>query len=128
MMMDIDHFKSFNDTYGHEAGDFVLKNVGELLMAKTRKEDIVCRYGGEEFSVIMPEADLQIACERAEKIRTAISDLDLSYGQTRLGKVTISIGVANFPEHGETGSEVIQSADRAMYKAKEQGRNRVIQA
>ncbi len=128
MMLDIDHFKLFNDTHGHEAGDHVLRNLGDLLINKTRKEDIVCRYGGEEFSVIMPEADLQTTYERAELIRVAANELNLVYRQIPLGKVTVSIGVAMFPEHGATGADVIQTADKALYRAKAEGRNRVIKA
>ncbi len=128
MMLDIDHFKAFNDTHGHEAGDHVLRNLGDLLLNKTRKEDIVCRYGGEEFSVIMPEADLQTTYERAELIRAATNELNLIYRQVPLGKVTVSIGVAIFPDHGVTGAEVIQTADKALYRAKAEGRNRVIKA
>jgi diguanylate cyclase (GGDEF)-like protein len=128
MMLDIDHFKVFNDTYGHEAGDYVLKKLGDLLINKTRKEDIVCRYGGEEFCLIMPEATLQTTYDRAELIRNATNELNLVDGQVPLGNVSVSIGVAIFPEHGVTGVDVIQAADKALYRAKAEGRNRVIKA
>lgn len=128
MMLDIDHFKAFNDTHGHEAGDYVLKNMGDLLLHRTRKEDIVCRYGGEEFSVIMPEADLQTTYDRAELIRNSVNELNLIFRQIPLGKVTVSIGVAVYPVHGENCEDVIQTADKALYRAKAEGRNRVIKA
>ncbi len=94
----------------------------------TRKKDIVCRYGGEEFSVILPEADLQTTYERAELIRNTTQELNLIFQQIPLGIVTVSIGAAVFPEHGITGTDVIQKADKALYRAKAEGRNRVIKA
>lgn len=128
MMMDIDHFKKFNDTYGHEAGDVVLQKVTRLVQSVIRKEDILCRYGGEEFIVILPDANQEITLQRAEKIRQEISGLNLEYDKQSLGSITISIGVANFPENGSLGDDVIQAADKALYRAKEGGRNRVCAA
>jgi diguanylate cyclase (GGDEF)-like protein len=128
MMMDIDHFKDFNDTFGHDAGDLVLKSLTKLLQAKVRGEDIVCRFGGEEFILIMPETNLEIIYRRAKGIRKDVAALELSYEDKPLGPITISIGVAVFPEHEEIGDDVIQSADEALYRAKNQGRNRVIKA
>jgi diguanylate cyclase (GGDEF)-like protein len=128
MMLDIDHFKLFNDSYGHEAGDLVLQSLGNLLTSHTRREDIVCRYGGEEFCVIMPDADLKTTSLRAEAIREAVNEMNLACRQIPIGKVTLSIGVAVFPDNGESGNEVIQAADRALYRAKEAGRNRVVKA
>lgn len=122
VMADIDHFKNFNDTFGHEAGDLVLQTAGSLLRQKTRQMDIVCRYGGEEFVVIMPGASLQIASQRAEQWREALESLCVEYNSNVLC-VTASFGVATFPEHGATIEELARAADQAMYAAKTAGRN-----
>lgn len=128
MMADVDHFKQFNDTFGHEAGDAVLREVAEALRLGVRGEDIVCRYGGEEFVIIMPEISLELAMERAELLRRSVSELAVrSYGEP-LRPVTISIGVAIFPQNADRPQELLRSADRALYAAKHQGRNRVVRA
>jgi diguanylate cyclase (GGDEF)-like protein/PAS domain S-box-containing protein len=126
IMLDIDHFKRFNDTFGHEAGDYVLKEVAKLLQNEVRKGDIPCRYGGEELTVIMPEADLDLAFNRAEKIRLEISQLILKHHEKLLGQITASLGVACYPENGKTLEKVMQIADNYLYQAKKQGRNCVI--
>lgn len=128
ILMDIDHFKKFNDTFGHDAGDHVLRNLTSVFQSKVRGEDIVCRFGGEEFIIILPDANIIVTRERAEGIRQAISSLDLVYEGKPLGKVTISIGVAIFPDHGESGTDIILRADKALYQAKTEGRNRVVAA
>ena len=128
IMIDIDHFKKFNDTFRHDAGDYVLQSVGSLLKQSIRSSDIACRYGGEELTVILPEMSLQEAAIRAETIREAIAQLKISYKGQVLGKLTASLGVAAFPEHGSTGAIVMQSADAALYRAKEAGRNQVVVA
>ena len=128
VMFDIDHFKKFNDQYGHDAGDFVLKSLSQLIQRKIRGEDIVCRFGGEEFVLIMPDTSLDVTYLRAENIRKEVEIMDLTYEKKDLGTITISCGVAIYPDHGENGNFVIQSADAALYRAKNEGRNRVSKA
>ncbi|WP_115539911.1 diguanylate cyclase [Xanthomonas campestris] len=125
LMLDVDHFKQFNDGQGHAGGDLLLAAVGELLLPRLRAEDVACRYGGEEFTVILPETDGEEAMRVAEQIRGHIAALAVSDGQRALPRVTASIGVASFPADGELGSALIQKADAALYVAKRQGRNRV---
>lgn len=122
-MLDLDHFKAFNDRLGHPAGDELLRALGAYLLTSVRGGDIACRYGGEEFLVILPEAGLEAARERAEQWRKAIPGLELS-GEA--WPVTVSIGVACWPEQGRTAEELIAAADRALYQAKEAGRDCVI--
>lgn len=128
MMVDIDHFKQFNDTFGHEAGDVVLREVAENLRLGVRSEDIACRFGGEEFVVILPEISTGAALERAELLRQKVEELVLRYHGQPLRQVTISIGVAIYPQNAESPDELLRWADRAMYTAKHRGRNRVVQA
>lgn len=126
LMLDIDHFKAFNDTYGHRAGDAVLRELGKLLLQNTREGgDIACRYGGEEFVIVFVNTSLQHAGERAEEFRTAFETMQVSVGEDQLS-ATVSIGVAAFPVHGSSGEEVLHTADKALYQAKETGRNRVV--
>ena len=125
-MFDIDHFKKFNDTFGHDAGDIVLKNIAGLIFTGVRESDIACRYGGEEFVIILPDTPLETAARRAENLRKEVSALQLIHNGKDLGKVTISIGVAAYPRHGTTRDTLIKSADEAAYQAKEGGRNRVV--
>ncbi|MGK7931858.1 MAG: diguanylate cyclase [Microcystaceae cyanobacterium] len=128
IMLDVDHFKQYNDLYGHDAGDFVLKTVSHLLNIKVRHEDIACRYGGEEMTLILPNASLTDTQKRAEEIRVSLSQLVLNYQNQSLNQLTASLGVAAFPEHGDQCSTLLQSADTALYQAKATGRNRVIVA
>ncbi len=128
LMMDIDHFKRFNDTFGHEAGDMLLAEFGNTLRRFSRDEDIACRYGGEEFTLILPGADLDSARTRAEQLRERAGELHIEYRRQPLGKISISIGVATFPRCGENGDEVLRAADEALYRAKREGRDRVILA
>ena len=123
--MDIDHFKRINDTLGHGAGDIVLRRVGLLLQGFVRQSDIACRVGGEEFSVLLPEASMQIATQRAEAIRKAVQELKLKYEDHTLSDITISLGVAAFPDHGTTPVALLHAADQALYDAKYRGRDRV---
>ncbi|MEN8209624.1 MAG: diguanylate cyclase, partial [Candidatus Fermentibacteria bacterium] len=126
LMLDIDHFKVFNDTYGHRAGDAVLRGLGKLLSRNTREGgDIACRYGGEEFVVVLINTSLQNASHRAEQFRSGFEAMLISVGENDL-TATVSIGIAAFPVHGATGEEVLNVADRALYRAKEAGRNRVV--
>jgi diguanylate cyclase (GGDEF)-like protein/PAS domain S-box-containing protein len=128
IMLDLDHFKRFNDTYGHAAGDDLLRTLGLLLQTQVRQEDVACRYGGEEFVLILPEAPLEVVLERAEEIRQMAPRLQVFQEGKLLESTTVSLGVAMFPEHGATGDEVIQAADNAMYQAKAAGRNRIVVA
>jgi diguanylate cyclase (GGDEF)-like protein len=125
LMIDIDHFKRFNDTYGHEAGDQVLKLVGEVLLKGTRAGDVVCRFGGEEFIVVLNDAHDENALMRAEALRNAVKMIALPYGAELVGSVTVSIGLATFPLAGTTFDAVQRAADAALYRAKAAGRDRV---
>jgi diguanylate cyclase (GGDEF)-like protein len=126
--IDIDYFKRINDTAGHGAGDIVLRRVALLLQGHVRESDIACRVGGEEFSVLLPEASIPIALQRAEEIRKAVHQLKLRYEDRTLSAITISLGVAAFPEHGSTPTTLIHAADQALYDAKFRGRDRVVAA
>ncbi len=128
MMLDIDHFKNINDTFGHEAGDLVLRELSQILLRKSRKEDIACRFGGEEFVLCLPGAGREIAEKRAEDIRRSMSRLSLRHEGREIGTVTLSIGISLYPELGETPAELMRKADQALYQAKENGRNRVVLA
>ena len=125
LMIDIDYFKKFNDTYGHEAGDAVLRETGSFLVRSIRAEDFVCRYGGEEFVVVLPTADLGAAQARAERLRAKLHDLVVMHQGRSVGSITASFGVATLPEHGMTDKDLLQSADAALYRAKREGRDRV---
>jgi diguanylate cyclase (GGDEF)-like protein len=128
IMMDVDHFKSFNDKFGHEAGDVVLRELGGFLKKQVRKADIACRYGGEEIMLILPESSLEVCQERAERIRQTVKLLNLQHQRQKLGGISLSLGVAMYPEHGLTGTAVIEAADTALYIAKKTGRDRVVMA
>ncbi len=128
LMLDVDHFKKFNDTYGHEAGDCILREVAETFRHAVRAEDIICRYGGEEFVIILPEASQEAALERAEDIRQRVSRLRVRFRSEALREITISIGVASYPQSGSTLEELLRSSDRALYLAKHGGRNQVVMA
>ena len=128
LMVDLDHFKNFNDTYGHEAGDAVLREAGSFLLRSVRAEDFVCRYGGEEFVVVLPTADLRAAENRADRIRSKLRDLVIMHDGRSLGLITASIGVAALPTHGTNEHELLQAADAALYRAKREGRDRVVVA
>ena len=128
LMLDLDHFKNFNDTYGHEAGDAVLRETASFLIRSIRVEDFVCRYGGEEFVVVLPTADLRAAEARAERIRAKLRDLVVMHEGRSLGVITVSVGVAALPDHGMSEKELLQAADAALYRAKRAGRDRVVVA
>ena len=126
VMLDVDHFKVFNDTYGHEAGDRLLAVLGRYLKGAVRTEDIACRYGGEEFTLILPDISPEVLLERADTIREGAKDLEVLYQGKLLGGVTISLGLSYFPQHGADGETLLQAADAALYQAKRNGRNRVV--
>ena len=125
VMLDVDHFKRFNDTFGHEAGDLVLRELGQFLRQNVRDSDIACRFGGEEFTLILPEASPGALLQRLEQLRAGVAGLQVMHQGQPLGPITVSLGVATYPEHGETVESLLQGADRALYRAKREGRNRV---
>jgi diguanylate cyclase (GGDEF)-like protein len=126
VLVDIDHFKRVNDTHGHEAGDKLLKAVGQFLQSRMREEDLACRYGGEEFVFVLPEASLDATSQRAERLREEVKGLRVQHRGRDLEPVSISLGVAVFPEHGTTGASLLRSADHALYRAKAEGRDRLV--
>lgn len=128
LMIDIDQFKEFNDTFGHEAGDLVLREFGQLLKLQIRGGDVACRYGGEEFLLIMAETDVQSARQRAEGLREQIAAMQIRFRGESLRQITVSIGVAAFPAHGSSAAQMISVADAALYRAKHHGRDRVVVA
>jgi diguanylate cyclase (GGDEF)-like protein len=128
IMLDLDHFKVFNDTFGHEAGDIMLRNLGSFLKQHLRGGDIACRYGGEEFALILPEASLEHVTLRAEQLREGVKHLPAQYQGRMLPPLTLSLGVAIFPENGATSQQVLSAADTALYVAKRRGRDRVVVA
>jgi diguanylate cyclase (GGDEF)-like protein len=125
LMMDLDHFKRFNDTFGHQAGDTILRALGDLLRGSTRGQDIACRYGGEEFALVLTDTNSEGALKRAEILRQQVKQMSVEYAGQLLGTVSVSIGVALYPEHGNTSPEVLRAADQALYRAKHEGRDRV---
>jgi diguanylate cyclase (GGDEF)-like protein/PAS domain S-box-containing protein len=125
LMVDLDHFKLVNDRYGHEAGDKVLREMGKVFGRHTRTGDIVCRFGGEEFTILLPDASSEIATKRAEQIREAARNTQVQVGLSVLEPVTLSIGIAVLPGHGTSSEELLQAADAALYRAKKEGRDRV---
>lgn len=125
VILDLDHFKTFNDTFGHDAGDLLLREVGTLLAKNSRAGDIACRFGGEEFVVIFPEAPLSVVIDLSNQLRKVILALQLQHFGRSLGQISASFGVAAFPEHGNTMDELLRAADKALYQAKANGRDRV---
>jgi diguanylate cyclase (GGDEF)-like protein len=123
VVFDIDHFKSFNDSLGHEAGDHVLREFGHLLLAYTRGQDVACRLGGEEFVLLLPGAPLAVTLARAELIRQAVAAHETLYRGLPIPRLTVSAGVAAYPEHQVSGDPLLRAADQALYEAKAAGRN-----
>lgn len=128
IMLDIDHFKRFNDLHGHQAGDLVLREIAQYISKNIRTYDIACRYGGEEFAIIMPGSPTENTLNRAEQIREGIKKLNIQVDDNYLGNVTASFGISSFPGHGEDSNTLLMIADQALYEAKKQGRDRVILA
>jgi diguanylate cyclase (GGDEF)-like protein len=126
LMLDLDHFKNFNDTFGHDAGDTLLVQFAEVLKRCTRSEDIACRYGGEEFTAILLETNADAALKRAEQIRIATAAMQVEHRTQKLGRVSVSIGIAVFPQNARTGDDLLRRADGALYQAKDAGRDRVV--
>ncbi len=125
VMMDIDHFKVVNDTYGHEAGDLVLKTLADMVTKQSRQGDFVCRYGGEEFVLVMPNITVEVAKERVGSLHRSIAAHYIPFGRFNLN-VTVSMGISSFPTQGGTKEDLLRAADRALYAAKNAGRNRVM--
>ena len=124
-MLDLDQFKKFNDTHGHAAGDMALKAIADIFLANIRSEDIACRYGGEEFTIILPDIGAAAAWERAESVRLAVTNLRVPLEQEVYGDFTVSIGLALYPNDGEAADLLLRRADQALYRAKRLGRNQV---
>jgi len=128
LMIDIDHFKRFNDTFGHQAGDTLLRELGSFLSQRTRGQDVACRFGGEEFALILTGASLEAARKRAEILSEEVRQLSAQHAGRVLGKISLSVGVSVFPGHGADAEELVRSADQALYRAKSEGRDRVVVA
>lgn len=126
VMLDLDHFKHFNDTFGHQVGDILLKEVAAIIKSRLRGGDLACRYGGEEFSLIIAEVGAEGAGKCVESIRDAIKHLSLQNRGQTLGTVTISAGIATYPIHGDDAEALTRAADEALYRAKKTGRDRVV--
>jgi diguanylate cyclase (GGDEF)-like protein/PAS domain S-box-containing protein len=126
MMLDIDHFKRFNDQYGHDAGDVLLQALSAFLQVQVREGDVVCRYGGEEFTLILPGASLEVTRQRAEHLRNGAKFLQVWHAGQSLGPISVSLGVATFPDHAANGETLLRMADAALYRAKTMGRDRVV--
>jgi diguanylate cyclase (GGDEF)-like protein len=128
LMIDIDHFKQFNDTFGHQAGDTLLRELGNLLEQRTRGQDVACRFGGEEFALILTGASLEAAAKRGELLCDEVRKLTVVHKAHTLGKISLSIGISGFPGNGTNSEELVQTADQALYRAKAEGRDRVLTA
>jgi len=128
LMIDIDHFKQFNDTFGHPAGDTLLREFGSFLKQRTRGQDVACRFGGEEFVIILTSSSLEGASQRAEVLREELKHLAVQHVGQVLGAVSISIGVSAYPNHGSGAEELLHVADQALYRAKSEGRDKVVMA
>ena len=126
IMLDVDRFKKFNDMFGHDAGDTVLRELGDYLAKFIRRGDLACRYGGEEFTLILPECSVEDTRRRAEELRTSFQQVSIKHRDIVLGKVTLSLGVAALPDHGTTAAELLAAADGALLRAKQEGRDRVL--
>jgi diguanylate cyclase (GGDEF)-like protein len=126
LILDIDHFKNYNDEYGHEAGDAVLRAIGQLLQTHVRGSDVACRFGGEEFVILMPDAALESAKERGKQILEAIRGLEIPHQGHLLPPVTASLGLAEFPSHARDAEGILEAADHALYVAKRAGRDRMV--
>lgn len=125
-MLDADHFKRLNDQFRHDTGDMVLRVLGKTIKESCRRNDLPCRFGGEEFTVVLTDAGKDAAAQWGERLLNRIHKLDLKSGASSVGKVTISVGVAIFPEHGDDVETLLQAADTALYQAKNSGRDRLV--
>lgn len=128
LMLDVDHFKDYNDTLGHPAADAVLAELGQLLKNSFRGGDVACRYGGEEFIILLPQTDLGTGVQRGNQLLESVRSMNVSYQGKILARITVSIGAAVYPDHGHTVEELIHRADEALYQAKQTGRDRLVEA
>jgi diguanylate cyclase (GGDEF)-like protein len=128
LMLDIDHFKRFNDTFGHEAGDTVLREFGSLLRSSFRGEDVACRYGGEEFALVLADTSIEGALMRASQLRDQVHQLSITFRRQTLAAISVSVGIASLPYHASTADALLRAADRALYRAKHEGRDRIVVA
>jgi diguanylate cyclase (GGDEF)-like protein len=126
VMLDLDHFKQFNDTFGHQAGDMLLREVASVIKARVRAGDLACRYGGEEFALILSETDTNGAHLCVDNIREAVKQLSVQFRGQSLGSMTLSAGIAASPGHSDNSEDLIHMADGALYRAKKEGRDRVV--
>ena len=126
IMADIDHFKSFNDRYGHPAGDKVLAKMGSFFKARIRSADVACRYGGEEFVFFWPESSAENTFKRADQMREEVKNLEVHHGGELLASITLSMGISTYPDQGSNAEDLLRVADAALYRAKQEGRDRVI--
>jgi diguanylate cyclase (GGDEF)-like protein/PAS domain S-box-containing protein len=125
-MLDIDHFKHFNDTFGHEAGDLILRELGRVLQENVRKSDIACRFGGEEFVLVLLDSALEASRQHLEKICKCVKELQVRYGEQLLGTMTLSVGIVEAPQQDLTAVDLLRAADEALYIAKRAGRDRIV--
>ena len=125
MMFDVDHFREFNDTLGHTSGDAILKSVGQCIVSLSRVEDLAARYGGDEFALMMVNVSQELVWQRAELIRQRARNLEVGGSDQQLGPVTLSVGIAIFPDHGDGTEALLKAADEALARSKRGGRNRV---
>lgn len=128
IMLDLDNFKSFNDKRGHAAGDAILREMGKLLLGHVRGDDIPCRYGGDEFLIVLPDASREIIQERAERLSEHAQHFNVEFEGQMLTGVTLSIGIANFPENGATSAEVLKAADAVLYHSKRSRKGKAVLA
>ena len=126
VLLDVDGFKGLNDTYGHEAGDSFLRELGDFLQKRVREEDVACRYGGDEFVIVLTETSLEAAKRRARQLQEGIRALTVPYRGRYLNSCTVSLGAALYPDHGTSADELLRAADDALYKAKARGRDCVV--
>jgi len=125
IMLDVDNFKQFNDTYGHEAGDLALQNLCETLRSHIRSEDVACRLGGDEFVLVLPDTTAELATHRGEELSKAVAHTDVQYQGRLLEPMVLSFGVATFPENGRTLKDLLRASDNALFRAKDEGRDAV---
>jgi len=125
IMLDVDNFKQFNDSFGHEAGDLALQHLCETLKSHVRNEDVACRLGGDEFVFVLPDTSAELATQRAEELRRAAAQMDLQYQGRLLEPMTLSFGIATFPANGRTLKDLLRASDNALFRAKDEGRDRI---
>jgi diguanylate cyclase (GGDEF)-like protein len=125
IMLDVDNFKQFNDSFGHEAGDLALQHLCDTLKSHVRNEDVACRLGGDEFVLVLPDTSVDLAIQRAEELRIAVAQMGLQYQGRLLDPMTLSFGIATFPANGRTLKDLLRASDNALFRAKDEGRDRV---